>query len=434
MNRIKLDQALADRLLTLLNDVKRSRYELAKVISDVRSQYLDPQTRKYTQEFREFWEKFRMNQSFGSLSQFTKYAAAGDVIEWVRENKPDALPSLPNSIKSLYEMSQLEPVERHRLLEAAVPEVSKSKQKSTEPLVQPGLSATAISAWKKRELAPPSSSTNPAPIKVAELFIHGSFGSYAEDGTYLGKLDVARLSEIMDVVRASLERYDPSVVWVNSFSDELLKRNQAAEQRALAKTRGTKGLSARRIQTLLLPLLKKNNEEINNSLIPMSLADDVMRLGMQIVMRDGSDPGSKGNYNTLIFEPTMKEFRYRLAQDYISLVGAKRFLALVNRARGKGSWKDTTIYFEDSAYDELNPITGKVTQKISRKMKIDSALEKELRDIKKKIKSGLYDSDEVEKMKQRLQEINMISQNEIGDKAVESVEEEAEKVLNALKQ
>jgi hypothetical protein len=434
MNRIKLDQALADRLLTLLNDVKRSRYKLAKVISDVRSQYLDAQTRKYTQEFREFWDKFRMNQSFGSLSQFTKYAAAGDVIEWVRENKPEALSSLPNSIKSLYEMSQLEPVERHRLLEAAVPEVSKSKQKSTEPLVQPGLSATAISAWKKRDLAPPPSSTNPAPIKVAELFIHGSFGSYAEDGTYLGKLDVARLSEIMDVVRASLERYDPSVVWVNSFSDELLKRNQAAEQRALAKTRGTKGLSERRVQTLLLPLLKKNNEEIENSLIPMSLADEVMRLGIQIVMRDGLYPGSKKNYNAFIFEPSVKEFRYRLAEEYISLVGAKRFLALVNRARGKGAWKDTKTYFNNSVVKDRDPTTGAVTEKNRRKLVVDSALEKELRDIKKKIKSGLYDSEEVEEMKRRLQEINLISQNDIGDNAVESADEEAKKVLNALKQ
>ena len=129
----------------------------------------------------------------------------------------------------------------------------------------------------------------------------------------------------------------------------------------------------------------------------------------------------------------MKEFRYRLAEEYISLVGAKRFLALVNRARGKGSWKDTTTYFEDSAVDKRDPITGKVTQKIRRKAITASALEKELRDIQKKIKSGLYDSEQVKNMKQRLQDINLISQNDIGDNAVESADEEAKKVLNALK-
>lgn len=440
MNRIKLDQALADRLATLLNDVKRSRYELAKVVSDVRSQYLDPRTKKYAPEFTEFWKKFRMTQSFGSLSQFTKYAAAGDVIEWVRENKPEALPTLPNSIKSLYEISQLEADQRHRLLEATSPQSVSAKKLSQDakaevpsPLVQPALSATAIASWKKRELAPRQSPVDPPPIKLAEIWIHGSFGSYAEDGSYTGKIDPEKLAEVVQAVRGSLARQDPSAVWITSTKEDLLNRIRTARDRTQAKSDGVSGIKTARIKTMLLELLRKQGEEIDQFLIPNSFSKEVVAFRIPLTIKEQYHPAFKKKFDAFIVEPTAKEFRYILAEEYLKRVGAKKLLALICRARGEGIWKDMITYPKEVKERKRDPKTGVVTYRYRTKHIIESVVEKELRDLREKIKFNVGIEHQAESTKSRIEEIENYLTEDLRHKRLEALELEAKNALTSIK-
>ena len=106
-NLIALDQALADKFTALLGTIRKNIVELATTAATVRNQYLSGSGKSYEPEFHQFWKIYSMENKFGSLSTFAKYANIGDAIEKVRARYERYQDRLPTTMTALYEFSQL---------------------------------------------------------------------------------------------------------------------------------------------------------------------------------------------------------------------------------------------------------------------------------------------------------------------------------------
>ncbi len=106
--------ALSDDLVTEIRDRFRqdreNRFQLFLLAAGMRNRYLNKATNSYEKEFSDWYTKKKMNDLFGGLSNFTKYASAGDVVAHVASSSSDPqkfLDRLPVSVGALYEISQI---------------------------------------------------------------------------------------------------------------------------------------------------------------------------------------------------------------------------------------------------------------------------------------------------------------------------------------
>ena len=78
-NRIPLDQKLAEEFRDLKRNASKNVVQMALLGQGVRMSSKN-QSGDYTKQFHEWYAKFNMDKIFGSKSNFTKYAQAGEVL------------------------------------------------------------------------------------------------------------------------------------------------------------------------------------------------------------------------------------------------------------------------------------------------------------------------------------------------------------------
>ena len=79
-NRITVSNQLADEIKKRFAADRENRFQLFLLAAGLRKKYLNKRTNKYTKEFVSWMKVEQLDELFGSLSNFTKYAAAGDVV------------------------------------------------------------------------------------------------------------------------------------------------------------------------------------------------------------------------------------------------------------------------------------------------------------------------------------------------------------------
>ena len=109
-NRVTLSDELAEEIRERFAIDRENRFQLCLLASGLRRRYLNKKTGEYVAEFQDWYKKQRLVNLFGTLPNFTKYAAAGDVVAYVasKTSNPDKyLKRLPVSVGTLYEISQI---------------------------------------------------------------------------------------------------------------------------------------------------------------------------------------------------------------------------------------------------------------------------------------------------------------------------------------
>jgi hypothetical protein len=108
IGRSLLTPETAVELKDLLLAVESSRFALYRRAAQLRRDYLDLTTGDYRPEFKKWWVENRLDDAFGKLPNFTKYAKAGDILIEQEQRNVD-LRRLPTAVSTLYELRNLDP-------------------------------------------------------------------------------------------------------------------------------------------------------------------------------------------------------------------------------------------------------------------------------------------------------------------------------------
>jgi hypothetical protein len=106
-NRISLDQNLVTEFDNNFNDERKAVTANALLASSIRNEYMSAGTGRYDKEFTKFWSDYEMDRRFKSLSNFGKYASAGDGLNKVQAQFKKYEKKLPTTLQGLYEFSKL---------------------------------------------------------------------------------------------------------------------------------------------------------------------------------------------------------------------------------------------------------------------------------------------------------------------------------------
>lgn len=165
-NVITLSDELAREIKSRFQKDRDNRFKLFLLSYGIRQKYLDPVTNDYSSEFHDWYATSGVSDLFGKLSNFTKYASAGEVVKYVAtktRNPADDLARLPVSLRALYETSLILKLDEdvfktclrftpsRKSLDAPKHEW---KTKNSEPLIRPDTSSLELAAWRKRWLEP----------------------------------------------------------------------------------------------------------------------------------------------------------------------------------------------------------------------------------------------------------------------------------------
>jgi len=90
-NRVTLGNELVQEIRQRFEDDRDNRFQLYLLSSGIRRKYLDKKSGNYTDEFQSWYKKTKMDELYGSLANFTKYAMCGEVVNYVgtKTSNPD---------------------------------------------------------------------------------------------------------------------------------------------------------------------------------------------------------------------------------------------------------------------------------------------------------------------------------------------------------
>jgi hypothetical protein len=247
-NQIILDQKLADEFLSRLESIKENTYELCLLAAGVKKEYLDPISKNYSQGFKDWWKKFKMDDCFGSASNFSKYASAGELVAKVGKQHPARIKQLPSSMSSLYAISQLEDEEislcfDHTFSRSSITEpASEWKGVTTKPLIHPQVAASEVLSWKKKWDEPPVKKTDKRTIPFIEIKIHGSIYDLDKDGNQIGRIKVADIKKYVSEVEKVFAGTNDTVLVTSKLNEILqgIENRKDKAKKAKKRAKGTK--------------------------------------------------------------------------------------------------------------------------------------------------------------------------------------------------
>lgn len=239
-NRIPLDKNLCDQIDSLLNDERTAVSDLALLAANIKNEYMTAGTGRYDKEFTKFWSDFEMDRRFKSLSNFGKYASAGEGINKVLAQFQKYKKKLPVSLQGLYEFSKLSAEEMDLCLQdtfyrtelTSDPEKWKRKGKKPTPLITPGTSGREIANWRERWRNPKAKSTDKRTITLAEIKIHSSLLTF-KSGKHSGVMKKEDLMTISNAIRETIAKLDTKLIRID-LNDEKLAANYEKREAAAA--------------------------------------------------------------------------------------------------------------------------------------------------------------------------------------------------------
>lgn len=214
-NEVTLSKDLEERLKAHFYSDRVNRFKLYVLSSGIRAKYLDPTTLKYHPEFLIWYNRTGMKEFFGSIANFTKYASAGDVVNYAATatSFPEKyLNQLPVSVGALYELSMIlkSSEEAFKLclqFTASRKSVDEPKfdWKTKKPaLINPSVTEQAIRAWRQKWDDPPPPKvkrTDKRTLPLLTIYCSGELLDFdRKTGEKTGCLDLDQVEAIMRLI------------------------------------------------------------------------------------------------------------------------------------------------------------------------------------------------------------------------------------------
>ena len=161
-NSATLSTALVAEIKKRFRSDQDNKFKLYLLSAGIREKYLNKEKNAYSPEFQKWFKDTKVETLFGSLSNFTRYAAAGHVIDYVStktSNPKKYLAQLPVSLRSLYEISKILKLDEdvfqvcfHFTPTRKIIGAPKSewRTKNTTNLIHPHCSSVTLKSWRER--------------------------------------------------------------------------------------------------------------------------------------------------------------------------------------------------------------------------------------------------------------------------------------------
>lgn len=236
-NRISLDSNLENEIRDRFAQDRNNRFELFALSCGIRRQFLDAETGEYAKEFKDWYVSSKIDRLYGSLANFTKYAACGDVIEWVQNhtsNPEKYLEQLPVSMGALYEISQVLKMGGEIL--SLCLQFTASRKSLDEPksewttkkpaLIHPKTTEAVVRTWRRKWNNPPPPKLKRTDKRTLPFIIITCNGELLDfdrkTGEKIGCVDLNDVEDFLGEIRAIAERTNRSTQFrVESSIDDL---------------------------------------------------------------------------------------------------------------------------------------------------------------------------------------------------------------------
>jgi hypothetical protein len=206
------DLALKDGLSATLKDLwataQGSSFDLFLYAAGLRERYLDKKTEQYSPEFQEWYANQEIQQLFGKMPSFTKYAMAGKVVSFFANDFKGGkyVNQLPVTRSALYEIWLLK-----ELVSASDLEKLFFKGGDEDVgLITPSTSAADIAAYRSRLQFKPTSSANKSKSKkfnipLATIYVSRDLYKFQKGtGEHVGSVKLADAEKLLASIMGRL--------------------------------------------------------------------------------------------------------------------------------------------------------------------------------------------------------------------------------------
>lgn len=204
---LALKGGLSAKLKELWSSAQENSFELFLYAAALRDRYLDKKTQEYSAEFKEWYTKQEIQHLFGKLPAFTKYAMAGNVVNFFANEFRDGkyVNQLPLSRSALYEISLL----NDQLSAAELEKLLFTGGVDGEALICPSASASDISAYgyrlQNKGSKPQKSKSKKFNIPLATIYVSRDLYNFQKGtGDHVGAVDLEDAEKLLAAITAKL--------------------------------------------------------------------------------------------------------------------------------------------------------------------------------------------------------------------------------------
>jgi len=245
-NTITLSEDLAREIKARFQKDRDNRFKLFLLSQGIREKYLDPITNDYPKEFHDWYETSGVRELFGKLGNFSKYAAAGEVVEYVatKTRKPDEdLSKLPVSLRALYEISLILKLDEdvfktclrftptRKTIDAPKHEW---KTKDTAPLIHPNVSSLELALWRKRWEAPAKQKEEDKfrrNVKLLTVSVSEDIFAFDEGGKS-GVVDMEQVQDLLSQIQALFSKSNEKQFKLETQIERIAEKYASEKEKA----------------------------------------------------------------------------------------------------------------------------------------------------------------------------------------------------------
>lgn len=242
---LTLKDSLSARLKELWTSAAQNSFDLYLYAAGLRKRYLDPKTGNYKDEFREWYEKQELELLLGKMPSFTKYALAGEAVNFIANefHQGKYVDQLPITRNALYEIWHLIGI-------TSVSDLEKlffAGGDDAEPLIHPSASATEIAAFRNRAKetvsAPAKARSKKFSIPLATIYVSRDLYKFNRTtGSHEGPVDLTDVRNLLKLVESQIDTklFDVRNNLTKISTAYEKRKSKASPARALRKATTTK--------------------------------------------------------------------------------------------------------------------------------------------------------------------------------------------------
>ena len=246
-NRVALSKSLANELRRHKQKSRDHLFELYLLAAGIRQEYINPANGHYSDEFNSWYTSENLKDVFGKLSNFTKYASAGEAIAYVAElgsTPKKYLPNLPTSMTALYEISQI--IKRHPDAFAVCLHFTPRRRtltsdknewitKNTNPLIHEDVTQnelnTWLQSWEDPEKTPKEEDKYRRNVKLLTVSVSQDIFSFDEVGNKTGEVDIDELQNLIAKIQKMFSADNEKQFLLETEIDQISERYSAEKDK-----------------------------------------------------------------------------------------------------------------------------------------------------------------------------------------------------------
>lgn len=245
-NVVTLSDELTNEIKLRFKRDRDNRFKLFLLSQGIRQKYLDPISNEYSKEFHDWYANSGVAELFGKLPNFTRYAAAGEAIEFVANqtsNPKKYLAQLPTSMNALYEISQIIRLDTEAFkvcLHFTPTRKSLSapkldwKTKNTSPLIQPGVTAKDLAAWRKRWEEPETHNEEDKyrrNVKLLTISVSEDIYGFDDVGNKTGVIDMEHVQNLVSQIETLFSKNTEKQFKLETQLDRIKEKYEAEREK-----------------------------------------------------------------------------------------------------------------------------------------------------------------------------------------------------------